>query len=68
MSRRRFNARDLVARARHYSGNARLALHRMPRGHWMRIDQARSVRRQRVDRFGKCDQGFPAMAYSIGGV
>jgi hypothetical protein len=43
----RFNAKLLVDRARHASGNAKYALHRMPKGHWMRTDQAKKIRKAR---------------------
>ena len=46
-------AKDLVTRARLASGNDKFGLSRMPKGHWMRKDQAKIVRRNRVNAVGK---------------
>lgn len=50
--------KDLVTRAKYASGNKRYDLDRMPKGHWMRKDQAKHVRKMRVDSFGKLRSGI----------
>ena len=51
-------AQKLVMRAKYASGNHRYGLARMPKGHWMRKDQARRVRAVRTDRFGHSTRGI----------
>lgn len=45
MAKRKYKA--LVERAKYASGNKKYALDRMPKGHWMRKDQAKRVRKSR---------------------
>lgn len=55
----------LVERAKQVSGNAKYGLDRMPKGHWMRKDAAKAVRKQRINPFGKKDRGLPPMSYKV---
>lgn len=64
VARKRTTVKRLVERARVASGNAKFALHRLPKNPWMRNDAAKAVRKGRIGSFGGKNRGIPAISYS----
>lgn len=50
-------AKLLVTRARQASGNSKLGLSRLPKGHWMRKDAAKSTWKSKVSKSGSYQRG-----------
>lgn len=50
-------AKFLVSRARHATGNTKLGLSRLPKGHWMRKDAAKEAKKMKTNNFGQYRRG-----------